>query len=293
MKLAWIAGLLLLVQPFTIPDSLSVTQQGQTIATISRPDVLIPLPGTPVIHTEKFNQFIEKLDQQIYQAPVNATINQQGEILPGRIGYKLDRQTFSKQFITYLFGKGPSKIEVPKLIVYPKVDSELLADIRTQKIGNYVTYFNATNKERSHNISLAAKSINNHVVFPGETFSFNEVVGKRTAEKGYMRAPVIIRGELSEGLGGGICQVSSTLFNAVNNARMHIVERYSHSRTVPYVPPGRDAAVSWYGPDFRFKNKYNQPILIQAKTYGGSISIIISSSDVVNYEFQKQSYLFY
>ncbi len=102
-----------------------------------------------------------------------------------------------------------------------------------------------------------------------------------------MSAPIIVKGEFSEDIGGGICQVSSTLFNAADNAGLSIVERYSHSRSVPYVPPGRDATVSWYGPDLRFQNKYNQPILIRAKQYGGSIAVALYSSDVINTEPRK------
>ncbi len=88
-----------------------------------------------------------------------------------------------EQFYAYFYGDGPSTIEVPELNIYPKVDSELLSHIRTQRIGQYVTYFNSGNK-RTHNISLAAKAIDNHVVFPNETFSFNKVVGMRTPDKG-------------------------------------------------------------------------------------------------------------
>jgi vancomycin resistance protein YoaR len=95
-------------------------------------------------------------------------------------------------------------------------------------------------------------------------------------------APVIVRGELSEGIGGGICQVSSTLYNAVDRAGLEIVQRYSHSRRVPYVPRGRDATVSWYGPDFVFRNKLNQPILIQSKIYGGQMIVLIFSSDTAD-----------
>ncbi|MGM0837334.1 MAG: VanW family protein [Bacillota bacterium] len=281
----WLACLLLFAQPVEhVDNGLTVTQQGQEISNMNRENFTMPLPGTPLINEEKYNEFIEKLDQKIFRAPQNAVINDQGGIDREQVGYRLDRQVFKEKFYEYFYSNGPTEIEVPLLEVYPKVDSELLADIRIKQIGQYVTYFNSYNKSRSHNIFLAAEAIDNHVVFPNETFSFNKVVGKRTLEKGYLRAPIIVRGELSEGVGGGICQVSSTLFNAVDRAGLKIVERYSHSRNVPYVPSGRDATVSWYGPDFRFQNQYNQPILIRAKRYGGSMIVKLYSSDVINYE---------
>ncbi|KKB73428.1 MULTISPECIES: VanW family protein [Bacillus] len=283
----WITGLLLLAQPAESSDSLTITQRGQTIENVNREDFTLPLPGTPIIDGGKYRSFIDKLDRKIYRAPVNAVINDYGKIVPGKVGYRLYRHAFKEQFYSYFFGNGPSKVEVPELNIYPKVDSELLAHIRVQQIGQYVTYFNSGNKSRSHNISLAAKAIDNHVVFPNETFSFNEVVGQRTKNKGYMSAPIIVRGELSEGIGGGICQVSSTLYNAVDRAGLKIVQRYSHSRRVPYVPRGRDATVSWNGPDFRFQNKYNQPVLIRAKRYGGSMVVTLYSSDVINNEIRN------
>ncbi|WP_261178638.1 VanW family protein [Anaerobacillus sp. CMMVII] len=153
-----------------------------------------------------------------------------------------------------------------------------------KQIGQYITYFNQRRKGRVQNIKLASEAINNHVVFPGEVFSFNQVVGQRTFEKGYLPAPVIIKGRVYRDFGGGICQVSSTLFNAVDRAGVQIVQRYSHSKRVPYVPPGRDAQVSWYGADFSFKNIHNQPLLIRAKVYGGSLLITIHSSDVINFK---------
>lgn len=91
------------------------------------------------------------------------------------------------------------------------------------------------------------------------------MVGERISGKGYMPATVIVKGEFSEDFGGGICQVSSTLFNAVDNAGLKVVQRYSHSREVSYVPLKRDATVSWNGPDLIFKNEYNQPILIHIR----------------------------
>ncbi|MBM7619970.1 vancomycin resistance protein YoaR [Bacillus tianshenii] len=281
----WLAGLLLLAQPVGhSSNSLIITQEGQQITTMEREEFAMPLPGTPIINDDKYKEFVEMLDQKIYRAPQNAVINEHGGIASEKIGYKLNRRAFKEKFYEYFYSNGPAKMEVPLSEIYPRVDSELLSNIRIKQIGQYVTYFNSYNKSRSHNIFLAANAIDNHVIFPNETFSFNKVVGKRTIEKGYLRAPIIVRGELSEGVGGGICQVSSTLYNAVDRAGLKIVERYSHSRNVPYVPAGRDATVSWYGPDFRFQNQYNQPILIRAKRYGGSMIVTLYSSDVINYE---------
>jgi len=235
------------------------------------------------IDTAKLNQLIKNLEEKIYTAPVNASINKDGEIVDGKQGLMLDKMEFHRTFREIFYSKNKDNVlEIPVKEVYPKVDRGLLEDIRTNKLGSYSTSFNQGNEERSNNISLAAEAINNHVVFPGESFSFNEVVGERTEEKGYKRAPVIVKGELEEDIGGGICQVSSTLFNAVDLEGIQVVERYAHSREVPYVPPGKDAAVSWWGPDFVFKNIYNQPILIRAAAEKGNLEIHIYSSDTVD-----------
>ncbi|WP_261129277.1 VanW family protein [Bacillus sp. Marseille-Q3570] len=281
------AALLLVGQQDEQRESLTLTQQEETITTVERENFSLRIPDTRLLDVNEYNKFIKKLDQLVYQAPVNARLDDLGNIIPGQVGFQLDRQRFNNQFFEYYYGHGPFKVEVPEMDIYPRVDSELLAHIRVQQIGQYVTYFNSNNENRTHNISLAAEAMDNTVIFPGETFSFNKVVGRRTKKKGYLPAPVIVRGEVSEGIGGGICQVSSTLFNAVDRAGLQIIERYSHSKRVPYVPPGRDATVSWYGADFQFLNKYNQPILIRAKRYGGSMVVKLYSSEVINFEPQK------
>jgi vancomycin resistance protein YoaR len=273
-----------LFQQVHFPDSLTITKDGQPISIINRSEFSSALPGFPIIDHKKYNQLLDNLGKQVYIEPKNAIIDKQGNIVTEQVGYELYRKAFMGNFYSYYFNNGPAKFEIPLLAIYPRVDSELLSDIRSERIGRYVTSFNIGNKTRTHNIRLSAKAINNTVVFPGETFSFNKVVGKRTESKGYLKAPVIIRGEFSEDYGGGICQVSSTLFNAVDNAGLHIVQRFSHSREVPYIPPGRDATVSWYGPDFVFKNKYNQPILLQAKTLGNKLIIKVFSSEVIIYK---------
>ncbi|PFP30540.1 hypothetical protein COJ96_04820 [Bacillus sp. AFS073361] len=291
MNFTWLLGLLILSQQVNIPGSLLTTTNGQTFSIVNHPDFSMNLPGLPIIDTENLNKFMDEMDKHVSKSPKNAFIDNNGNIISEKVGYRLNRQIFTEQVYSYYFNNGSSKVEIPLQTIYPKIDSELLADIRNKKIGEYVTSFNKYNKERTNNIYLAKKAINNFVLFPGETFSFNKVVGKRTAEKGYMPATVIYRGKFSEDIGGGICQVSSTLFNAVDNAGLKVIQRVSHSRKVTYIPPGRDATVSWNGPDFVFKNKYHEPILIQAKTLGNKLTIELYSSEFINFSPRKVPHL--
>ncbi len=274
------------VQQFHPQDNLYVTYNGNPIATVNRAEYSLPLLGVPTLNTKKYTDFLTYLEEQVYEESKDAKIDKTGEIVKEQVGVKLDRYKFTKLFYSRFFGKGDF-IEVPVERIYPRVDSELLSTIRVKKIGQYVTHFNSSNKERSTNIVLSAAAIDSHVLFQNETFSFNKIVGKRTAARGYQPAPEIIRGELIEGIGGGICQTSSTLFNAVDLAGVEIIKRYSHSKRVGYVPPGRDATVSWYGPDFLFKNTYNQPILIRAKVHGGTLIVTVYSSEDINYTPRK------
>ncbi len=268
-------------------DYLTLKDNGQTIMVISKDEVMTSILDVPLVNSVATEQLLQTLEKDIFLEPKNATIGDDGRIVSEEVGYKLNKEAFLELYYDYLYHNRSTVIEVPKIPIYPKVDSEILSQIKVKKIGQFVTFFNSRNISRTHNITLAAEAIDNYVVFPNEVFSFNQVVGMRTEGRGYLLAPIIIRGELSEGVGGGICQVSSTLFNAVDLAGLKIVERYSHSRSVPYVRPGRDATVSWYGPDFRFQNQYNQPILIKAKRYGGSLIVMLYSSDAINLEINK------
>ena len=262
-------------------DVVELTYDGAVLAEVNH-EGLRSIIGEELIEANEMNKIIEMLASKINHEPMNAMIDDHGVIVPEKLGVRLNEKEIKRQLYHYFYTKTPQSFEVPILYTYPRVDSELLAHIRTNQIGHYTTYANPRNRARLHNISLALEAINNHVVFPNETFSFNAVVGKRTGEKGYLPAPVIIKGKYYRDFGGGICQVSSTLFNAVDFANLEIVQRYSHSKRVRYVPLGRDAQVSWYGSDFQFKNIYNQPILIQAKLYGHAVSITLYSSDVIN-----------
>ena len=124
---------------------------------------------------------------------------------------------------------------------------------------------------------MATKSINGTVLMPGETFSFNGTVGERTVARGYQEAGVIVGNKVESGLGGGICQVSSTLYNACLKGNLKITERTHHTFPSAYVPKGQDATVDYGNIDFRFTNSYSYPLYIEGTTGGGYVSFSIYS----------------
>lgn len=220
------------------------------------------------------------MQEQVYKRPENAYINKNGEMIKEKQGFTLDVNQFHTLINeVYYGGAEKNRLQVPKQMIPARVNEDLLKELQEKELNRFTTRFRKGNIERTRNIELAADAINNTVIFPGEHFSFNEIVGERTRERGYLPAPVIVKGEFSEDIGGGICQVSSTLFNAVDLQGIEITERYAHSREVPYVPKGRDATVSWWGPDFAFRNKYNQPVLIQARAEEGIMTVAIYTSN--------------
>jgi len=283
LKWMLLAGLLAWLAPGAedaANGALTIRLPGETIR-IHRAE--FALPGTGFVDPSRLDRLADGLAAKLDVPAQNAKFAADGSIRPERPGRRLDRTAFESQFYTYFYGTGGADIEPPVLPVPAKIDSELLVGLNEKVIGRYVTYYNPRNRNRSHNIELASRTLDSTVVFPGETFSFNRTIGRRTVERGYREAPVIVRGELSEGVGGGICQVSSTLFNAVDNAGLQIVERYAHSRHVAYVPPGRDATVSWYGPDFAFRNTLNQPVLIRSYAANGMMRVVLYSTESVRH----------
>lgn len=281
MKFIILSLILSLIPLESVASSLTVTEEEEVVELVDWQYYSIPNANSPFFNNKKLELLIKKLNDRVYKQPINASLNETGEIIEEIPGISLDKEKFIKSFLKYYYDGQTRTIEIPKKKIYPRVSSELIAEIYVKNIGSFQTYYDEKNLERSHNILLSTLAINNHVVFPGEEFSFNKVVGERTKGRGYKKAPVIVKGELAEDIGGGICQVSSTLFNAVNLRGIIMVERYSHSRAVPYVPPGKDATVSWWGPDFVFRNNYNHPILIRATSKSGKMEINIFSAEDV------------
>jgi vancomycin resistance protein YoaR len=141
--------------------------------------------------------------------------------------------------------------------------------------GSFSTEYDKKFKNRSLNLGIAAKTLNNAEVAAGETFSFNEVVGVATWAKGYRPAQIFVKGREEKGIGGGVCQLSSTLYNAALNAGLEITERHPHSKRVFYVEEGRDAAVYFDRIDLKFKNTLERPIKIEAKAENGTCTVEI------------------
>lgn len=156
----------------------------------------------------------------------------------------------------------------------PKYSSEAISRI-SGRLASYSTSYKSSSNERATNVELAANSINGTLLMPGESFSFNEIVGPRTKERGYKDAAVIVGNVYESGLGGGICQVSSTLHQAVVMSGIVPTQRRNHTLPTSYMPLGFDAAVAWGSLDYVFKNTYNFPILIDVSTAGRTLTISI------------------
>ena len=142
-------------------------------------------------------------------------------------------------------------------------------------LSTYTTRYDAGNVSRTTNLSIACSKINGYVVSPGEVFSYNKVLGKRTSENGYKEAAVYVAGGVENGLGGGICQISTTLYNAVLLANLGIEERHNHSYTTTYSEPGKDATVSYGVLDFKFKNTRKYPIKLEAYIKSGVATVSV------------------
>lgn len=144
-----------------------------------------------------------------------------------------------------------------------------------EKISEFTTKFNKKSFGRAENIRLAAKAIDEKEIKPGETFSYNNVVGPTTKENGYKMAQIFVKGKKKKGYGGGVCQVSSTLYNAVLGANLDVTERHSHSKKVYYVQEDKDAATAYGGIDFKFVNNKDYTIKINSYIYDDTITVAL------------------
>lgn len=212
---------------------------------------------------DEVTAYVLSLGRDNFVRPRNAYLDSSsGMILAETYGKKIDLQAT----VRMIMEADPFTSHDP---LYILLDPEISADIYNQinsKTGSYMTGFGGGN--RGENIRLAADLINNTPVAPGEVFSFNKTTTPRKGDKrDYRLAPIIVGGSIVPGYGGGICQVATTLYNAVKKAGLEIVERYPHSRSVGYVPRGMDATVSDHL-DFKFRNNKDHFIMVKAADWG-------------------------
>lgn len=163
------------------------------------------------------------------------------------------------------------KIELPVYKTEPKIYSNYYDGIN-KKLGDFETDYSSSVKNRKENIRLAASKFNNMKLNPGDEISFNDVVGEISEKTGFKSATVIVGGEYESGIGGGICQVSTTLYNSLILSDLEITERHNHSRPIHYVDLGTDAAVARGYKDLKFKNNTNNPILILSEANGEKLN---------------------
>lgn len=167
---------------------------------------------------------------------------------------------------------------------------EEIDELYTDLLAEYETVFNEEHLNRSQNIKIATSKINGTVVLPGEVFSYNDTVGYRTESEGFKFAPMYIGGKLTDGIGGGVCQVSSTLYNAVLCANLEVTERKNHQFLPAYVEAGKDATVADGYIDFKFRNTRKYPIKIVSTAKGGILTIkIYGKKQDVEYDIKIQS----
>lgn len=195
-------------------------------------------------------------------------------IIPAVSGQEAAIDSFVKELESLSFAKFPAKITLPVTTVPANITTEAIQALAFDSvIAEYKTNFSTYDSNRVFNIALAAKNLDKKEIRPGETFSFNGIVGPRTVQAGYKEAKIIYNNEFIYGIGGGVCQVSTTLYNTILLAGLSIVERQPHSIPITYVPLGRDATVSYPDIDLKFRNDTSGLIYLRTEVKAGVITI--------------------
>ena len=230
---------------------------------------------------------LEALHEEYFAEPVNAAMDLETfEVTPETYGYGFDLEEALLLMEEAVYG---DTIEIQMGYIVPEVLGEELSGMLFRDVLASYETDHTNDKNRNINLTLACASINGVVLEPGETFDYNTTLGKRTAENGYKAANAYSAGMTVKELGGGICQVSSTLYYCTLIADLEIISRSPHSYVSSYMPMGMDAAVSWGGPEFRFKNNTNYPIRIEAEVSGGKVRIKLIGTDEKDY-YVKMEY---
>ena len=229
---------------------------------------------------------IDKIHEEIYKEVKDAYYTQNPfEIHPEEEGIDFDVEAAKKAL-----EEDKEEYEIDLKITKPKVTtSQIGTEAFPDQLATFRTNYDGGDKDRTTNLQLACNKINGKVVMPNETFSYNKTLGARTAAAGYKNAKVYEAGQVVDGIGGGICQISTTLYNAVLRANLEIVERRNHQFVTSYVEAGMDATVVYGMTDFKFKNtrKYPVKIIASAKNGVATVSLYgIKESEEYTFSFR-------
>ncbi|MBA3062013.1 MAG: hypothetical protein FP833_03505 [Atribacteria sp.] len=230
---------------------------------------------------QKFEDFQNKISSLINRMPRDAYV-EDNRIIESKIGVKLNLERFKEEINKTLINLDEEKyiLNIPVITVDPKITTQniLTELVINGELGTYPTSLENKKENTIYNIKLASEVINGILVKPQEIFSFNKYVGPAEKADGYKESTIIANGVFVNGYGGGICQVSSTLYNAALLANLPIVERYNHSvygEATKYVPLGQDAAIFYGFKDLRFKNNSDHAIVIFSKVFRDTLQVSI------------------
>ncbi|EPY2293066.1 VanW family protein [Clostridium sporogenes] len=244
------------------------------------------------------DEFIGSIEKDINKGAENAKINvNKGSIsiVDDKKGLKLEKDNLKKILYSKMDGKNLKDIneKAPVKIQEAKIKKKQLETVNSN-ISSYTTnYGSISSPQRANNIEISTKAINGTLLMPDESFSFNNTVGPRTEKRGYQGAPVIIGNKIESGLGGGICQVSGTLYNAILKANINSTERVRHTFPSTYVPIGMDATIDYGNIDYKFKNTLKYPIYIEGITDGANVIFnIYSNSSLKNKTYNISSEIY-
>lgn len=238
---------------------------------INNQDIVIEIP---VVNVAPSPIDLDAIYNEVHKDPVDAYYTTDPYVVhPSSTGLDFDMSMDEAREMLKTYQE---EYTIPLKVTYPSVSTnDIGSEAFPDLLSSFRTSFTSSNSNRSTNIRLCSEKINGTVLMPGETFSFNQVVGKRTPEAGFKPATAYSGGKVVQEYGGGICQVSSTLYNAVLYANLEITERTNHGYKPSYVDPGLDATVSWGGPDFKFTNNRDYPIRIVCDTSNKILNIYI------------------
>ncbi|MBP2637649.1 MAG: VanW like protein [Firmicutes bacterium] len=231
----------------------------------------------------KLDSIIEQLRESVSRPPCNATVSLlSGRVIPEQEGRELNAGELKELIVLALNRSDSATIPLPVTAIHPEITANALAESGIKElVAVYTTQFNAEDVNRTANVKLSAQKITGKLLYPGQTFSYNDTVGPREKSQGFKEAMEIINGEFVPGVGGGVCQVSSTLYNTVLLAGLTVVERTNHSKPLAYVPLGRDATVVYDVLDLKFINSSQAPIMIMAEIIDNKLHVGIFGQRVL------------